>query len=169
MPDPVAQLQELSELRRRGSLNEKQFETLKERLLRDAPKGALSPVRELEIELAALARHWEVDQEKFRVVPRGFLYWRVPTKNEGTRRARFALFAGGLMTFFFLLAAADQTHRGANLAIWITPLFPIVSTVHVFFSFKGDDRVAEDYERAETQYQAERAQIEARIRALQAT
>ena len=165
MPDLVEQLQDLKELRRRGSLSAAQFEAAKAYLLRDVPAEAVPLQIELELqtELAALDNHWMAEREQFKV-QRGFFSW-IPRKNDGKRKARFVIIFGSLLTAFFVLLSIGVTlHHGAR-TIWMSPLFGIGWTWSRFSFYTNLERMAADYERAEAKYYAERAQIEAKLRA----
>ena len=164
MPDVAEQLVELSELRRRGSLSQRQFETARAQLLQTAQRLP-SPKQELEIELTALDRAWNARQGEFKV------YWgficRIPEKNEGTQKARLFLVLGSLITTVFTLIALGVTLSGGELIIWMPAFFSVAWMRYWVRFYKKWDEIADAYEQAEAKYQTERAQLEAKIRTLQ--
>jgi hypothetical protein len=164
MPDVAEQLVELSELRRRGSLSQRQFETARAQLLRIAQRVP-SPKQELEIELTALDRAWNARQGEFKV-QWGF-FWRIPGRDEGTQKAKLFLAIGSLVTTSFTALALGATLTGGDLVLWLGPIFGFSWTLYWFRFYKSWDRIADAYEQAGAEYEAKRAQIEAKIRLLQ--
>ncbi len=164
MADLRDQLQELSELRRRGSLSAKQFNSARTYLLSQTREDAPSPRLELQIELAALDNNWNSERESFKV---GTRYgWRAPDKGEGGREGKFTVIAGSLFAGLSTAVAVDATSQGHNPVVWMPLILGIVTTSIGLFSSLSLTKVADDYERAETKYQRERDELNERVAAL---
>ena len=113
-------------------------------------------------------RQWTLEREKYKVA--GRYSSSIPNEGDGAKAGTIIAIFGGIWTLGSIAMATAATRDGVPalmaLGIWLFPIFG------VFFVISGLSKGAEmtskasQYQQAEAKYQRERAELEARIRAL---
>jgi len=167
MSNLAEQLRQISELHASGSLNDAEFGAAKARLLGEStpPQNTLTALLALQNEVASLDRQWQIEREKYKV--NGRYNSSIPKPGDGAKSGVGIVIFGGIWTAVATFIAIGATSAGAPAIFWVLPAFGVF-VIFAGLSQSGEiTRKADDYKQAEAVYKAKRAQLDARIRALE--